>query len=406
MGSRFGLASLFAISIVILTEGPTVAGAAMYDSQYQFESAFLGNLKPGDTGTFSVFFANIGTVTWVAGTTTQVNLGACGDDKVTCNVAPAQASWNPGTWLSATAYATHSKVAVAPGDFSAFTYNIKVPPDATTGLFRFHGDLVVASTGARIHPEGYYQDATVSSITMGATAPSDVQIQVGSFDGGSTNNDVRVFFTAPASNPTIGYDVQRAQGHCGIAVDSPFWLKISTLTLAGGVFGAYNDLDRPPGFYCYQVRLSNGGASFVYSKQIEATVFGAASTGGPISTSAILLADGGNAGTMDATDRFAVTFSAVMQLAPTARIRVSDTDVGNPTLSDIYCGSNANCFLSLDGKTITVTMSGSPVDVSSGSNPGAQYPLTFVDSSGITDTNGTQWSVTTSSDRTIGPVGQ
>ena len=117
--------------------------ATAYDSQYQFESAFLGNLKPSDTGTFSVFFANIGTVTWVVGTTTQVNLAACRDDKVTCNVAPEEASWNPGTWLSTTAYATHAKVAVAPGDFSAFTYNIKVPAGATIGTYRFNGDLVI-----------------------------------------------------------------------------------------------------------------------------------------------------------------------------------------------------------------------------------------------------------------------
>ena len=144
----------------------------------------------------------------------------------------------------------------------------------------------------------------------------------------------------------------------------------------------------------------------MYSKQVEATVFGAASGGGPISTSAVLQVDGGNSGTMDATDRFAVTFNSIMQISSVARIRVSDSDTTNPTLSDIYCNSNANCFLSLDGKTLTVTMTASPVDVASGAVPGAQYPVTFVDSSGITDTNGSAWSINASSDRTIGPVGQ
>src|SRR5438034_9784618 len=128
------------VLIVLLSLATVPAQAATaYDSQYQFESAFLSNLKPGDSGTFSVFFANIGSVTWVVGTTTQVNLAACRDDKVTCNVAPEEASWNPGTWLSTTAYATHAKVAVAPGDFSAFTYNIKVPAGATIGTYRFNG---------------------------------------------------------------------------------------------------------------------------------------------------------------------------------------------------------------------------------------------------------------------------
>ena len=60
--------------------------AAGYDSLYQFESAFL-LLKPGDTGTFSVFFANTGATVWAAGTATQVNLAVCAPDKVTCNVA-------------------------------------------------------------------------------------------------------------------------------------------------------------------------------------------------------------------------------------------------------------------------------------------------------------------------------
>lgn len=393
-----------------------------YDSLYQFESAFLGNLRPGDTGTFSVFFANIGTVTWVLGTTTQVNLAVCAADKVTCNVASPNASWNPGSWLSAMAYATHAKTAVAPGDFSAFTYNIKVPVDATIGSYRFNGDLVIASNGARIHPEGYFQDATVSSVTAGISAPSDVQTQVGSFDGGPTNNDVRVFFTAPSTNPVLPYEIQRAPGHCGIATDSPFWFTITTLTLAGGVFGAYNDLDRSSGFYCYQIRVKNTSGAFVYSKQVEATVFGAASTTTPTSTSAVLQSDAGATGTLDAGDRFVITFSDVMQLSSPARIRVTDADCGAPisqagppatcaspvtqTVSDINCGSNATCVLGLDGKSLTVTMTASPVDVASGSTPGAQYPVVFTEVVGITNTSGTLWSLGSSADRVVGPLGQ
>src|SRR5213592_2602159 len=82
--------------------------ASPYDSLYQFESAFLGGLRPGDTGTFSVFFANTGSTVWAAGTATQVNLAICAADKITCNVAGPNAAWNPGTWLSQTAYTTQS----------------------------------------------------------------------------------------------------------------------------------------------------------------------------------------------------------------------------------------------------------------------------------------------------------
>jgi len=146
--------------------GVTQAATPGYDSAYQFESAFL-SLKPGDSGTFSVFFANTGTTAWTAGSGTQVNLAVCAADKVTCNVTSAQSTWASG-WLSSTAYATHTKSVVVPGDFSAFTYNIKVPSGTANGTYRFNGDLVLSSTGDRIHPEGYYQDGSISVGAAGA----------------------------------------------------------------------------------------------------------------------------------------------------------------------------------------------------------------------------------------------
>src|SRR5438034_778073 len=68
----------------------TARAATAYDSAYQFESAFL-SLNSGDTGTFSVFFANTGTTAWVTGTASQVNLAVCGTDKLTCNITSPQA---------------------------------------------------------------------------------------------------------------------------------------------------------------------------------------------------------------------------------------------------------------------------------------------------------------------------
>src|SRR3989449_2604149 len=155
-------AAALSISIALsLNAGTAQALTAGYDSAYQFESAFL-SLKASDSGTFSVFFANTGSTSWVAGSGSQVNLGICAADKVTCNVTSAQASWAMN-WLSSTAYATHTKSVVTPGDFSAFTYNVKVPTGTTTGTYRFNGDLVRSATGDRIHPEGYYQDSTVAA---------------------------------------------------------------------------------------------------------------------------------------------------------------------------------------------------------------------------------------------------
>jgi len=418
------VASLLSLAVVCFgAPASSVAAATPFDSIYQFESAFLGGLKPGDTGMFSVFFANTGTTTWMAGTATQVNLAVCAADKVTCAVASPNAAWNSGSWLSPMAYATHTKTSVAAGDFSAFTYSVTVPANAAPGSYRFNGDLVIAASGARIHPEGYYQDATVLMAAAALAAPSDVQVQVGNLDQGTKNDDVRVFFTAPATNPLTKYDIQRAPGHCGITVDSQSWFTVQTLTLTGGVFGAYNDLDRPNGFWCYQVRVNEpSGGAFVYSKQVEGAIFGASTLGPLTSTSAVLTHDGGVIGTLDAGDVFAVTFNEAASLSQLARMRLTDADCGAPasqssgpasctspttqTVSDVICGSNANCVLSLDGTILTVTMTASPVVVTPGSVQGAQFPVDIVASNGIQDLGGNPWIVSTSADRVIGPQGQ
>src|SRR2546425_6012905 len=173
-----------------LNVGTAQALTAGYDSAYQFESAFL-SLKASDSGTFSMFFAKTGTTSWVAGSSSQVNLGICAADKVTCNVTSAQASWAQN-WLSSTAYATHTKSVVAPGDFSAFTYQVKVPAGTAAGTYRFNGDLVRSATGDRIHPEGYYQDSTVSG---GAPPPGGGALSV--TPAYSANEDNEVSTTVP-----------------------------------------------------------------------------------------------------------------------------------------------------------------------------------------------------------------
>ncbi len=184
-------AAALALSMTLgLNAGTAQAAPAGYDSAYQFESAFL-TLKPGDSGTFSVFFANTGTTSWVKGSGSQVNLAICAADKVTCNVTSAQSAWAVG-WLSSTAYATHTKDAVAPGDFSAFTYNIKVPAGQAGGVYRFNGDLVQGSSGTRVHPEGYYQDGNITG-----AGPSGGVLDV--TPGYSVNEDNEVSTAVPGN---------------------------------------------------------------------------------------------------------------------------------------------------------------------------------------------------------------
>src|SRR5439155_9664493 len=172
-------AAALAFGMTLGLGGGSANAATAFDSAYQFESAFL-TLNSGDTGTFSVFFANTGSTAWVANSPTQVNLAVCAADKLTCNIASPQASWASG-WTSPSAYATTAKSAVAPGDFSAFTYSIKVPAGTALGTYRFNGDLVVAAqalagetcTGgsgcSKLHAEGYYQDVSIGNSTPAST---------------------------------------------------------------------------------------------------------------------------------------------------------------------------------------------------------------------------------------------
>src|SRR5687768_7126325 len=222
-----GLAiSLLASVFAVLGSSKADALVAGYDSAYAGESAFL-NLTPGATGTFTVFFQNTGSTTWVRGTATQVDLFACLNDKVTCDVVPEEAAFNPGTWLSATRYATHTQTSVAPNAIATFTYAVRVPTNVTAGTYRFNGDLGVSSmtgSAARIHPEGYYQDVTSTGgtaatgpVTISPPSATNPTSSAGdTSDNGSAGEETFTYTlrdsagnaTSPASNTAVQFSVQ------------------------------------------------------------------------------------------------------------------------------------------------------------------------------------------------------
>jgi hypothetical protein len=154
------LTTVIGVFALALSLSPSAKAAVSgFDSSYAGESAFL-SVVPGQTYGFQVFFMNTGTTTWRRDTATQVNLTVCLENKVSCNVPSPHADWNDGSWLSASAYATHTQAEVVPGVVAAFSYRIKVPVGADSGDYRFNGDLALA-TGQQIHPEGYYQEAAL-----------------------------------------------------------------------------------------------------------------------------------------------------------------------------------------------------------------------------------------------------
>jgi hypothetical protein len=140
---------------------PTTADAAVpeYESAYAGESAFL-TITGGQSGQFQVFFMNTGAATWRKGTESQVNLVVCLPNKTTCNVDSPNADWNDGSWLSSRTYARQTQTDVGPREIASFVYSVRAPLTISSGIWRFNGDLVLASAGRLIRPEGYYQEAS------------------------------------------------------------------------------------------------------------------------------------------------------------------------------------------------------------------------------------------------------
>jgi hypothetical protein len=206
--------SAAALSLSMLATAVPALAVTGYDSAYAGESAFV-NISPGQTLNFQVFFANTGTTTWSRGTGTQVDLAACLEDKTTCNAQDAtEASWNTG-WLSTTRYASTVQTTTAPGALGTFSYNIAAPATVTAGTYRFNGDLVLSSTGEKIHPEGYYQDATVGGGGTGATITS-LTPNTGTNAGGTSVVIAGSGFVCTPAFPSVSFGgTNAAVSSCG-----------------------------------------------------------------------------------------------------------------------------------------------------------------------------------------------
>ena len=235
---------------------PAAAAVSGYDSAYAGESAFL-TLNRGQTGSFTVFFANTGSSSWVKGGASQVDLAACMADKTTCNAQDAsEAPFNSG-WLSTVRYASTTQTTVAPGQVGTFTYNVAAPAAQAAGTYRFNGALVLAATGADIHNEGYYQDVTVPAAAAGATLTSLDPTE--GPDSGGTNVVVSGSGFTCSPLPTVKFDAATATVlSCGAtsltatspahaAGDADVTVMNSGGTASNALTFTYND-ETPPTF--------------------------------------------------------------------------------------------------------------------------------------------------------------
>jgi hypothetical protein len=270
-----------ALAFSMLAAAVPAAAVTGYDSAYAGESAFV-NITPGQTQNFQVFFANTGTTSWTKGSATQVDLAACLEDKVTCNQLEAsKAGWNSG-WLSTTRYASTTQTVTPPGSLGTFSYNIMAPVGTAAGIYRFNGDLVLSSTGEKIHPEGYYQEANTGAPSGAATLTS-LAPQSGSTNGGTTVTINGSGIVCTPAFPTTSFGgtnaVVTSCGATALTAVSPAHatgLVTVTVTNPGGAASnglSFNYLDTtPPSFTAASV--ASNVITISFSKPVCTTVAG------------------------------------------------------------------------------------------------------------------------------------
>ena len=111
-----------------------------------------------------------------------------------------------------------------PGSLGTFSYNITAPTGVAAGIYHFNGDVVLASTGERIHPEGYFQDAN-TGVSAGAATITSLTPNNGTANGGT---DVVIAGSGIICNPTFPTvsfggtnGVVLSCGATSLTVDSP-----------------------------------------------------------------------------------------------------------------------------------------------------------------------------------------
>jgi hypothetical protein len=260
-----------ALAFSMLAAAVPAAAITGYDSAYAGESAFV-NITAGQTQNFQVFFANTGTTSWVKSTGTQVDLAACLEDKVTCNAQDAsEATWNSG-WLSAVRYATTTQTTTPPGSLGTFSYNIMAPVGVAAGIYHFNGDVVLASTGEKIHPEGYFQDAN-TGVSAGAATITSLTPTTGSNNGGTTITIAGSGVVCNPTFPTVSFGgtngVVTSCGSTALTVTSPAHAVGSvTVTVTNPGAGASNGLT-----YVYADTTKPTFQSFTVSKNLITATF-------------------------------------------------------------------------------------------------------------------------------------
>lgn len=234
-----------------------------------------------------------------------------------------------------------------------------------------------------------------------------VSAQVGNFDRGSTNNDVRITLTLRGS-PAPAENVQRATVPAGTAVCSA----------TSGSYAHFSDFPNTPdldrnvqsGTYCYRAHTGMFGYSAPVTIANPPT---AAPVSPPISVDARAIPSAGGAtDTFDFLDKLKIAFDAPMAVCgddTVLRLRDADGTVAELSIPthNIGCAINTD-YENVGGRVypsftvITLTISAPPTIITPGSIPGLQVPATAVSATGIHDDSGRAWDLAGSTDIVFG----
>lgn len=231
--------------------------------------------------------------------------------------------------------------------------------------------------------------------------------EIGNFDRGQTNNDIRLNGTS-TTGQFFGGVVQRAAVPAGttacyaISGDYIDRSRIDTTPLI--------DENVPSGTYCYRVHDGMWGYTAPVTMPNPPTAAGPGPA--PRSIDARATASSGVAGTFDFGDRLKAVFDVPMRLCgndTVIRLRDPDGTVAELNTSSRNIGCDRNGAPEDVGGTtypaftvLTLTIVAAPTVVEPGTTPGFQAPATVVAATGVRDEGGVAWDVGGSSDIVFG----
>jgi putative cell wall-binding protein len=270
------------------------------------------------------------------------------------------------------------------------------------------GDVITAA---------YNPDASgVSTFNMttdsGPAAPTGVSGTVGNFDGGTTNNDVRVTYTKSTTEGAT--QTIRRVTIDGTGADD--CTETGTTVATGHTSGTFTDNNPANGTYNYCVKAVQGSGSVTSSSADVATgnqvVPGAADTAAPTTFYVATTTDSGFANEGDSGDVMRFIFNEPVDVQTGDKIRLLDgsnatVDAGEEQF-DITNGTGSTWSLNTTGVsiggtsyaagrvlTISLTANPTPIATVTGGNNRLDWPATVFNQSGIQDLAGNNWDFTT-----------